>query len=186
MSGRSVAPLPQCAPPVNRQAGTAPHRIVRGLLVLLLVLPLGLAACAKRSVDDGPITGRQAAESNNSIKNDRDAQGRSGASNTPESKKTAYKIPSRMETDPDDLKSMSPYELIAALGRPDLQRREKPAEVWQYEAKECVVDIVLFDKGRGAKVTYLESRDRQGNRHDVESCLRKVERYRQSDSFLSS
>lgn len=61
----------------------------------------------------------------------------------------------------------------ALLGTPDLQRREPPAEVWQYAAGTCVLDITFYPArdGGAARAAYLESRSINGGRLDPAVCL---------------
>ena len=51
-------------------------------------------------------------------------------------------------------------EIAGLLGEPQLKRRDPPAELWQYRAGPCVLDLFLYaDKaGGGFTVTHMEMR----------------------------
>ena len=49
-------------------------------------------------------------------------------------------------------------EVEQLLGRPGLVRRESPAEIWQYQTVNCVLDVFLYDQDDGSRVTYVEAR----------------------------
>lgn len=61
----------------------------------------------------------------------------------------------------------------ALLGAPDLQRREPPAEVWQYAGEACVLDITFYPAkdGGAARAAYLESRAIDGSKLAPAVCL---------------
>jgi hypothetical protein len=87
--------------------------------------------------------------------------------------------------------------VLATLGEPELQRRESPAEIWQYRGarsgRECVLDVFLYSFGEtqtaalGAaavpvamagsaaggpkQVVHMEARDSAAQATPVESCL---------------
>ena len=62
--------------------------------------------------------------------------------------------------DPARLVGLAPVELAQALGRPDLTRRDGPAEVWQYTGAGCILDIFLYatEEDSGHRVAYIEVR----------------------------
>ena len=68
--------------------------------------------------------------------------------------------------------------LTALLGKPDLVRREKPAEIWQYLGSDCVFDVVLYDSGQHYRVTYLEARNAAADRLAPRPCLNQLLRAR--------
>jgi hypothetical protein len=65
----------------------------------------------------------------------------------------------------------------ALLGIPDLERREPPAEVWQYKADGCVLDITFYPHkdGEPAHAAYLESRTLEGAKLEPVACLSRLE-----------
>jgi hypothetical protein len=44
------------------------------------------------------------------------------------------------------------------FGPPRLVRRDAPAELWQYRAHDCVVDLFLYQEKDGLRLLYLEAR----------------------------
>lgn len=82
---------------------------------------------------------------------------------------------------PERLMGLDPQALDAALGRPELVRREKPAEVWQYRAGSCVLDVFLYPAGQGREVLHLEARDAASAAPaDAKSCLTALLRRQQA------
>ncbi len=80
---------------------------------------------------------------------------------------------------PDALIGAAPARLLATLGRPELQRRERPAEIWQYRGQGCVLDVFLYAvRTDGKQVIHLEARDDAAARTPVASCLDGVVRTR--------
>jgi hypothetical protein len=50
-------------------------------------------------------------------------------------------------------------EVVELLGEPGLKRRDPPAEMWQYRAGPCVLDLFLYaDKGSALTVAHAEVR----------------------------
>ena len=61
--------------------------------------------------------------------------------------------------------------LLEELGQPSSLRKEAPAEVWQYRAELCVLDIVLYEASDGPSVVYLEARDLYAEPAETAPCL---------------
>lgn len=81
--------------------------------------------------------------------------------------------------DPETLIGLAPQQLGEALGVPELQRREPPAEVWQYRTATCVFDIYLYDEDDGPRAAHYEARSRSNGAVDPALCLGSVvQRYR--------
>ncbi|MEK7246572.1 MAG: hypothetical protein AAB223_11195 [Pseudomonadota bacterium] len=75
----------------------------------------------------------------------------------------AARPPARPETPPADASALVGRDARAVaelLGEPQLKRRDPPAELWQYRAGPCVLDLFLYaDKaGSAATVTHVEMR----------------------------
>lgn len=47
--------------------------------------------------------------------------------------------------EPTRLKGMSTDRVVKALGRPTFTRSDAPAEIWQYRAKACTLDLFVYD-----------------------------------------
>jgi len=63
-----------------------------------------------------------------------------------------------VEAQEKGLVGLQKAELQERLGAPQLIRRDGPAEVWQYAADACVLDLFLYEDGQGHRVDYLEMR----------------------------
>ena len=83
-----------------------------------------------------------------------------------------------IDDDPARILGLSPDRLTELLGRPELTRREPPAEIWQYRGESCVFDVFLYEEGGLARVTYLEARDASARRVNERSCLNQLLRAR--------
>ena len=85
-----------------------------------------------------------------------------------------------VDDDPVRLMGLDRDGVSAVLGAPDLVRREAPAEIWQYFAGDCVFDVVLYERGAGYAVSYLEARDTAAAVQPPRPCLGKLLRARQA------
>jgi hypothetical protein len=83
-----------------------------------------------------------------------------------------------IDDDPERLLGLGPNALSDLLGRPELIRRESPAQVWQYRATDCVFDVVLYREVGSESVTYVEARDGNGDRTEPRLCLHQLLRAR--------
>ena len=72
--------------------------------------------------------------------------------------------------DPNSLIGLSPNEVTAFMGQPELRRQEPPAEVWQYRTSTCVFDVYLYDN----TVTYFEARHRRQGTVSAPGCLGQI------------
>ncbi len=73
--------------------------------------------------------------------------------------------------DPRRFIGAKPDFLLEELGQPSSLRKEAPAEVWQYRAELCVLDIVLYEASDGPSVVYLEARDLYAEPAETAPCL---------------
>ena len=79
-----------------------------------------------------------------------------------------------IDDDPERLMGLDREGLSDLLGTPSLVRREMPAEIWQYEAEDCIFDVFLYDEGGWYQVSYLEARDAEARKTDARSCLNRL------------
>ena len=79
-----------------------------------------------------------------------------------------------IDDDPERLLGLGPDALSDLLGRPELIRRESPAQIWQYRSADCVFDVVLYQEAGSEKVTYVEARDGDGDRTEPRPCLNQL------------
>lgn len=73
--------------------------------------------------------------------------------------------------DPRRFIGAKPDFLLEELGQPSSLRKEAPAEVWQYRAEQCVLDIFLYEAADGPSVVYLEARDLYAEPAETGPCL---------------
>ncbi len=60
--------------------------------------------------------------------------------------------------DPAGMIGTDSVALQRLFGTPRLVRRDAPAELWQYQTRDCVVDLFLYQEKDGLKLAYLEAR----------------------------
>ena len=60
------------------------------------------------------------------------------------------------------------------FGPPRLVRRDAPAELWQYRARDCVVDLFLYQEKDGLRLLYLEARTGTAQATAARPCLEAV------------
>jgi hypothetical protein len=58
------------------------------------------------------------------------------------------------------LTGLHPAEVIALLGQPDLRRDEPPAQLWQYRAADCVLNLFFYRERGAYRLTRAETWDR--------------------------
>jgi hypothetical protein len=56
-----------------------------------------------------------------------------------------------------DLAGLKPADVLSVLGQPDLKRDEPPAELWQYRAADCVLNLFFYDDAGGYHITHAEA-----------------------------
>jgi len=62
--------------------------------------------------------------------------------------------------EPDTITGLDRQALTEILGKPGFTRRDEPAEIWQYQAGVCTLDVFLYkdETGPTYRVTHFESR----------------------------
>ncbi|MGH6881953.1 MAG: hypothetical protein ACREFM_13650 [Hypericibacter sp.] len=130
------------------------------------LMALALAACASRtlppSASAAPATTSVSTSSSNTV-------------TTPAVQPATATAPAATgNTQSKDLMGMGPDELQHLFGHPQLVRNETGAEVWQYRAQACVLDLYLYPQesaGTPLRVTYLEARDRSAASLATDPCV---------------
>jgi hypothetical protein len=56
-----------------------------------------------------------------------------------------------------DLAGLKPADVLSILGQPDLKRDEPPAELWQYRAADCVLNLFFYDDAGSYRLDHAES-----------------------------
>ena len=59
-----------------------------------------------------------------------------------------------------DLAGLRQPEILAMLGKPDLKRDEPPAELWQYRAADCVLNLFFYREADGYRLVHVEAWER--------------------------
>lgn len=69
----------------------------------------------------------------------------------------------------------SPQEIIALFGLPALKRSDPPAELWQFQQAECVVDIFFYSAShQPLRAIEVIARLRTGVAADMDFCLSRL------------
>lgn len=79
--------------------------------------------------------------------------------------------------DPHQLMGLAPHAVNRLLGPPSLLRTEAPAEVWQYTAEDCVLDIYLYAEEKmpdRSTVTYYEIRRSDRAKSGARACFGEI------------
>ena len=79
--------------------------------------------------------------------------------------------------DPHQLMGLAPSAVNRLLGPPSLLRTEAPAEVWQYTAEDCVLDIYLYAEEQmpdRSRVTYYEIRRSDTATRGARACFGEI------------
>jgi len=79
--------------------------------------------------------------------------------------------------DPDQLMGLAPRAVSHLLGPPSLLRTETPAQVWQYTAGDCVLDVYLYAEDvapERSRVTYYEIRGTDSLRSRARACFANI------------
>jgi hypothetical protein len=56
-----------------------------------------------------------------------------------------------------DLTGMRPSDIAALLGPPDLRRDEPPAQLWQYRAADCILNLFFYREADGLRLARAET-----------------------------
>ena len=76
--------------------------------------------------------------------------------------------------DADALVGLNKAAVQNQLGAPQLIRRDGPAEVWQYLADACILDLFLYEDGTSHRVNYLELRIQPDAKFPRERCFEQI------------
>jgi hypothetical protein len=56
-----------------------------------------------------------------------------------------------------DLAGLRPADVVSILGPPDLRSDEPPAELWQYRAADCVLNLFFYSEAGGYRLVRAEA-----------------------------
>jgi len=66
-------------------------------------------------------------------------------------------------------------DISGVLGEPGFVRKDPPAELWQYRAERCTLDLYFYDDGGGAySLAWLDFRGTDGSLEARDDCLREI------------
>lgn len=90
---------------------------------------------------------------------------------------------SKAKRSPQAIVGLNALEIAELFGSPTLLRREQPAEIWQYQTSNCVLDVFFYpNKHAAPAVTYFETRGTTRetfylkDRDQQQDCLRQIAR----------
>ena len=109
----------------------------------LIVAGVGLAACTPASMSESP----------------------------PASAAGAAEAGSAPAAAPGNLVGLDEAALKHWFGTPSLIRRDYPAEVWQYRAEACVLELYLYPADDHMAVTHAEARSAEATDAGLGPCL---------------
>lgn len=75
------------------------------------------------------------------------------------------------DEDPQQLFGLNGQRIAALLGPASFIRRDGPAEVWQYRAEACVLDVYLYKDPTGLTVAHVDLRKRKKATQPPKRCF---------------
>lgn len=110
-----------------------------------------------------------------------DSSKRNTAGSTPAA---GYVVRARklMENNPAALKRLTQQEVVYMFGKPEMERHDADARIWQYSSAGCVVDFYFYaeDGRKDMDVAYVDYRfggmTPAETKHQQGSCLHKIAR----------
>ncbi|MSP52126.1 MAG: hypothetical protein EXQ91_07025 [Alphaproteobacteria bacterium] len=82
----------------------------------------------------------------------------------------------RSELDPRRLIGLRASDIAELFGKPQLLRREPPAEIWQYLSNDCVLQMFFYEAPdrRSFQVRHVEVRGRNRATRSERECFSSV------------
>ena len=74
----------------------------------------------------------------------------------------------------------SPERVLPILGAPDFVRRDGTAQIWQYRATNCILDLFLYTSGKETRVKHAELRPRGPGAEPLDACYSRLRQERVS------
>jgi hypothetical protein len=81
---------------------------------------------------------------------------------------------------PDEFLGYSPERVLPVLGAPDFVRRDGTAQIWQYRATNCILDLFLYKTGNETRVRHAELRPRVPGAEPVDACYSRMRQERKT------
>ena len=86
---------------------------------------------------------------------------------------SAANSPTETNNDPQQLLGLAGTAVALQLGVPSLIRRDGTAEIWQYRATACILDVFLYAIGDQQLVRHVELRSRNASVEPQRRCFTK-------------
>ncbi len=150
----------------------------KGRILGALLLAALLAGCEGLPLQLPFFTTTQTAQPTAAPKAPEESEAPATTAPQPKAETAALPPAPVIDDDPARILGLGPDRLTELLGRPELTRREPPAEIWQYRGESCVFDVFLYEEAGLVRVTYLEARDASARRVTERSCLNQLLRAR--------
>ena len=93
-----------------------------------------------------------------------------------EKRQQASLAPERNFPEPSILTDLSADKVTSLLGAPGFKRQDDPAEIWQYRAENCIMDLYLYEslENVGRSVAHYEMRFQAGKKMTEQTCFVSV------------
>jgi len=82
--------------------------------------------------------------------------------------------------DANEFVGSSPDSVLPILGAPDFVRRDGSAQIWQYRATNCILDLFLYQAGSETKVKHAELRSRVPGAETLDVCYSRMRHERKT------
>lgn len=135
----------------------------------ILLVTLLLSACGTNILPWQSSSAKTSAEENNTG-TDEVALRTTPTARVTEPAKSSLKI----DDDPQKLVGLSPGGLADRLGSPGFVRQDGSAEIWQYLAAACILDVFLYRDKDVLTVDYVELRGRGASQLSRRDCYREM------------
>lgn len=82
--------------------------------------------------------------------------------------------------DANEFMGYSPDRVLPVLGAPDFVRRDGNAQIWQYRATNCILDLFLYKDGSETHVKHAELRPRVPGAETLDACYSRLRQERKT------
>lgn len=160
------------------------HRFLRPALtaLALLIFPAGCQTTgetAAQSADKAPPPGASAPVATGSAIASATAAATGGVAGVGEASKPQAATEAHVvRFSPEEFVGFSPERVLPILGAPDFVRRDGSAQIWQYRATNCVLDLFLYQTGNETHVKHAELRPRVPGAESIDSCYSRMRQER--------
>ena len=86
----------------------------------------------------------------------------------------------KIDANPQELVGLNPSKLADRIGLPGFVRRDGSAEIWQYLAEACILDVFLYRDKDILAVNHVELRGRGASQLSRRDCYREMLRAHQT------